>query len=1098
MATEQFAQLVVIGSSAGGIESLGSLLSTLPRDFPAPIVIAQHIDPHRQSHLREVLSRRSTLPVHTIEGPTPLESGVVLVVPANRHVEVIDGEVILRADHGVGPMPSVDLLLSSAAPAYGEGLVAVILSGMGSDGAVGAREVKEHGGTVIIEDPSTANFPGMPQSLAPTTVDIVADVSKLGSVLYELLAGGMVPPRPETERAMDVLLADLRERSGIDFSSYKRPTIQRRLRRRMAATDVKTVEEYLAYIDANPEEYQRLINSFLIKVTDFFRDAELFERLRSGVLPDIIEFARHHGKEIRIWSAGCATGEEAYSLGILLCECLGQELDDFHIRIFATDLDDDAVNFARRGIYQASALAGIDPDLVARYFTEDDGQYEIRKRVRALMVFGQHDLGQRAPFPHIDLILCRNVLIYFTTELQRRALQLFAFALRTGGYLVMGKAESTSPLGELFQIWEPNLKIYRRHGDRMLIPPARIAERPAAPVRSLIRRSPTGRELRRPEPSPARAASDRFFEDIFRQLPLGLVVIDARYEVQSINATARQLLGIHAAAVGDDFVHLAQNVPSRGLRTAIDRTFRGGIANTLPEMAIDDPTTGQTRYLDLICYPHNLDPERQPLTSLIVVSDVTERVGARRQADAALADAQREREQVSAQVQRLLETNNELLDANAELTSVNMELRSANEEFLVNNEEVQAATEEVETLNEELQATNEELETLNEELQATVEELNTTNDDLQARTADLQELAAVREEQRRQADEDRAQLESIVGSLGSGLLVVDAEGKPVMANPVYESMFGPATADLQLADGDGRPLSDAETPLRRAAAGEPFRMEFTRVGADGQRRWYEALGGPLRGKDGANGLRAGNGAVLIVSDITDRSLLRMQQEFLVQISHELRTPLTSLHGFLQLLDGSFQREANEDPRRRQVELATQQARRLARLIEELVDLSRLQTGKLTLHEDEVDLVELVRTTVELARPLAEGRTLNVEVARVPVRTRADAGRLEQMLMNLVTHAIAHTRPTDRIDVRLRGLPDEAELQVQDTGPGIPESELPSLFTRYFQDAAEADGGRGGLGLFIVKQFVEAHDGQVSVQSTVGQGTTFTVRLPLKR
>ncbi len=484
----------------------------MPTDFPAPIVLAQHIDPNRPSHLAEILSRRSTLPVRTITAREQLQPGMVFVVPANRHVAITDHEVALRDDDTAGPKPSVDLLLSSAASAYGEGLVAVILSGTGSDGAAGAHRVKQQGGTVIIENPETAHYPGMPQSLAPTTVDVVANLDKIGAILTDLLSGAYVATRPETEQTLEIFLEELRERSGIDFNSYKRPTIQRRLRRRMAATDTTSLEDYVAFVETHPDEYQRLINSFLIKVTEFFRDTELFTALREQIVPEVIAHARRRGNDIRIWSAGCATGEEAYSLAIVLSEALGHELDQFQVRIFATDVDNEAIIFARRGVYPAASLTNLDPELVSKYFTEDGGEYEIKKRVRALTVFGQHDLGQRAPFPHIDLILCRNVLIYFTSDLQKRALQLFAFSLRDNGYLVLGKAETTSPLGEFFAAENANLKIYRRHGDRMLIPPARIREsRPVTPVRAVIsRRAPTGRDLaRRPVAQPAPYSNER-------------------------------------------------------------------------------------------------------------------------------------------------------------------------------------------------------------------------------------------------------------------------------------------------------------------------------------------------------------------------------------------------------------------------------------------------------------------------------------------------------------------------------------------------------------------------------------------------------------
>jgi two-component system CheB/CheR fusion protein len=713
------------------------------------------------------------------------------------------------------------------------------------------------------------------------------------------------------------------------------------------------------------------------------------------------------------------------------------------------------------------------------------------------MVFGQHDLGQRAPFPHIDLILCRNVLIYFTTELQRRALQLFAFALRNGGLLVMGKAETTSPLPEFFSLEDPSLKIYRRHGDRMLIPPARMTERPAMPVQTISgRRLPTGRELaRRPEMrAPGRQSSERLFEEVFRQAPVGLVVIDAQYDVQSINAAARQLLGIHTAAVGDDFVHLAQALPARQLRAAIDGTFRDRAPATLPAVEIEDAASNERRYVDVGCYPHLSDLDGSSQMALIVVTDATDRVQQRKEVEQAAEQARGESQAANEHVARLLESNRELLDANAELTTVNMELRGANEEFLVNNEEVQAATEEVETLNEELQATNEELETLNEELQATVEELNTTNDDLQSRSAELQELAAVREDQRRQLEEENERLGVILASMGSALIVVDGRGQPVLTNTAYDQIFG--SGDLRPEDSEGRLLPESQWPQRRAATGQGFRMEFTLLDGDRQRRWYEASANPLRNRPSANGQRGG-GSVIIIRDVTDRSLLHLQEEFLNVVSHELRTPLTAISGFLQLLVRSLGSEPENDSRRHQAEMASEQARRLGSLIEELVDMTRLRTGKLTLRLAEVDLSQLVSNTVEIARALAHDHHVSVDVPRQPVIVRGDPGRLEQVLMNLLNNALTHTRPEDQIRVRVRRVDKDAEIEVHDSGPGIPQSDLANLFERYYQvRPGEARSGLG-LGLFIVKRFVDAHGGEVRVESPIGQGTTFIVRLPLE-
>ena len=307
-----FSSLVVVGSSAGGIEALSELVSNLPEDFPAPVVLAQHLDPQRESNLAEILGRRSALPVRTVVEREPLEAGVVFVVPADRHVNIADHEVDLTVDTRGRPKPSVDLLLSSAAEVYGERLIAVVLTGRGSDGSEGARAVREAGGTVVVQDPETARFGDMPGSLAPNTVDIVADLEAIGPVLGDLVSGVRVAegePSGDGWETLDAFLNELREAHGVDFRSYKKPTIVRRLKRRMAATG-QALPEYAAYVREHPEEYRHLINAFLIKVTEFFRDPELYGYLREEILPRLVGEAREEGRELRIWSAGCATGEE--------------------------------------------------------------------------------------------------------------------------------------------------------------------------------------------------------------------------------------------------------------------------------------------------------------------------------------------------------------------------------------------------------------------------------------------------------------------------------------------------------------------------------------------------------------------------------------------------------------------------------------------------------------------------------------------------------------------------------------------------------------------------------------------------------------------
>ena len=751
-------RLVVVGSSAGGIDALSEIVGGLEPSFAAPVVIAQHLDPRRASHLNEILARRSKLEIRTVLENDSLVPGVVYIVPADRNVSILDGTVsVSPLPDDTRPKPSVDRLFASAADAYGENLIAVVLTGAGSDGAEGARQVKLANGTVVIQDPSTARFPSMPASLAPTTVDVVASLDTMAEVLTELVSSEELAPEQKEEQLLLRFLNQLRGQTGIDFGQYKRPTILRRLRRRMAAVRTTTLTDYVRYAARNPAEYERLASTFLIKVTEFFRDPELYELLRGEIIPRLIADAVANDRELRIWSAGCATGEEAYSLAILVAEALGDELPRHPVRIFATDVDNDAITFARRGVYTPSAVANLGDDMIERYFVHANDEYEIRKHIRAMTIFGQHDLAQRAPFPRIDLAVSRNVLIYFTPELQRRALQLFAFSLRDSGYLVLGKAETVSPLPEHFVLENARLKVYRRQGDRVLIPASRrlpVPEDYAAMSIPKLGARTVPPQIQRGD---GRQTLVERADQVLLRLPVGVVVLARDYDIQLINTAARQQLAIHGTAVGQDFVHVARDIPSSVLRTGIDEARAG--EETSATVELDGAGRGVPRTLRLDFFAHQVEQNQNVSDGVvIVITDITEQRRAIDQLDRRVVKADEDLGANRHQITGLEEANRELLRANQELTTANAELRSANEELLVGSEEVQAATEEVETLNEELQATNEELETLNEELQATVEELNTTNDDLEARGVELEETLATLAEQRRISERERTRL----------------------------------------------------------------------------------------------------------------------------------------------------------------------------------------------------------------------------------------------------------------------------------------------------------------------------------------------------
>lgn len=1072
-------QAVVVGSSAGGIDALSTLVGTIPADFPIPIVLAQHLSPDHRSHLTEILSKHSALPVRTVQDLETLEPGIIYVVPANRHVELTDHSLALHEDGQGRPKPSIDLLLSTAADVFGEKLIAVILTGTGSDGADGAREVKIAGGTVIIQNPETAAHPEMPLSLAPTTVDITADIDSIGPLLQSLVTGSYSAKRPEEVDELRKFLQLLRDRSGLDFTSYKQPTILRRLQRRMAATGTNDLQSYSRVVKRHPDEYQRLISSFLIKVTEFFRDPDLFHHLHDSVLPELLDQARER-KELRLWSAGCATGEEAYSLAILVADMLDGDIGTVSVRIFATDLDADAVAFARRGIFPEAALAGLSADQIEKYFIEVEGGYEVNKLIRNMVVFGRHDLSQRAPFPRIDLLLCRNVLIYFTPELQRRALQVFAFSVRREGYMVLGKAETVSALPDAFSLTEPRLKVFRRIGGRIQIPPVYNRDPISSPYPSAssARVSPLPATALYRSGSPKNLTRVDRADGLLERLPIGVVAVDRHYDIVLINTAARRLLGIHSSAIGEDFIHLVQNASLTPIRGAIDEAFHGAARSGVYPVETAESVMGEIRYLEITCYSEaSVTPHAEPATVTILVSDATaERL--------AIAESERFEKQVA----RLMESNQQLLAANQDLTSVNACLRGSNEELLVANEEAQASSEEVETLNEELQATNEELETLNEELQATVEELNITTDDLESRGAELRNMTYSLESQRRVSDSERDKFAAVLVSMSDGVLVVDEQGDVAISNAAYDETIGDPTVELE--SEPAFPLEEPATPRHRAARGETFTMEFTFECSDGSRRWYEATGTPL--VPGSN-----QGGVVVFRDMTERSIRRLQDQFMAMASHELRTPLTALHASLQMIQRQLRDTDRQPLLDRYLNVATDQIRRMRGYIDDLMDVARLQSGKLVLHLEPVELRDVMQRAVDTVQLLAADTTITVD-APAEVNVLGETRRLEQVLLNILNNAITYSPEGGEVTVGLQVVAGDVAITVHDDGPGIPGDDVERIFSRFSQlDGARERGSGGlGLGLFIANEIITSHHGQISVDSEPGQGTTFTVHLPV--
>jgi two-component system CheB/CheR fusion protein len=774
--------LVVVGSSAGGVNALSTLVSTLDKSFPAPVVLAQHLDPQRPSHLGSILERRSTLPIVVVDedAPTPLEKGKIYVVPSNRHVKIDDGHVHLERDSIDRPKPSIDMLLSSAATSYGEHLIAVILTGSGSDGAAGAVDVKNAGGVVIIQNPQTAPYPSMPLSLPPTAVDHVLEMEQIGPLLYDLLKGLELPLTEKADDPLRDLLAKVSAETNIDFRNYKSSTILRRIARRLAVTRVANIRDYSEYIRTHSDEIHELVKAFLIKVTGFFRDPEAFKEIAESIIPFLIERGRNNGRTIRLWSAGCATGEEPYSLALILADQLNNELTDWNIKIFATDLAADSIAFARRGLYPETVLKDLSDEYRVRFFEKVEHGYRVTKALRQLVIFGQQDISKGVPFPRIDLVTCRNLLIYLKPELQQSVLDLFAYSLsQTHGYLFLGKAETTRPTKATFELINKKWKIYRCLSGPVVLPVQEGA---------FIGASALWNELRRRHltatPSPADVPPKegevthlrRINETLLRCTHVGLIVIDRSYRIVTINAAARRLLGVRELAYDQDFLHTVRGLPYHEVRRAIDTVFREHSPIVLPELELDQAMEGAGRYMNFAITQMQVE-QGFPELAVITAIDVTDQIQVRRR----LETIQREHADL---VNELSASNKRLGTVNKELQDANEELQAVNEELMLTQEELQATNEEFEATNEELQATNEELETNNEELQATNEELQTTNDELTARTTELHDLG-------QQHRIEQFELSSVLERFPYYAMVLNAEDLSIhTVNSAYQELLG--------------------------------------------------------------------------------------------------------------------------------------------------------------------------------------------------------------------------------------------------------------------------------------------------------------------
>jgi two-component system CheB/CheR fusion protein len=711
-------RLVIVSSSAGNVEALSMFVGTVPVHFPAPILLVQHLDPHRSHYLHLILQEHTCLPVHEITTHTLLRAGEFYVVPPDHTITFNDGCVEMQEREAQASKPSVDLLLSGAARTYGDRLIAVILAGSDSDGVAGAIEVKHTGGMVIVQNPCTVRFPSLPSALPPTMVDFQVDLQDIGPLLSDLLTGAMLPSDSQQEDVLRCILAHLQSQMQIDVGRYTTATLLHHIGSRLLLTRTPTMRAYLNYLQATPSEVEELGKAVLDPVTHFFDDPDLFAYLKSTLLPELIARARDRDRTLRCWTIGCETGEDPYSLAMLLSDLLGEELAEWQVKIFATDRDEEVISFARRGWYAESLLTGLPSGYSGRFFMHVENEYRMNGSLRRMVTFGKHEIGRDAPFPRLDLILCRNILSPFTAGVQEKVLNQLAFSLFPAGYLVLGKVEKVPLPQALYVPMSQDSNVYRCIGHAL--PGVQ------APGRAQFRKTPlsTAPVVERTQPSEPNAPLPTFdprhtrslYELLLRALPIGLVVIDRAYHVLTANGIARRWLGMRTTPDEVDFFHTVPSLPSNTVRNALETAFRERETITLPEVELDVLAGGHVRFVSLSIAPIYLDT---PLTELAVISllDVTQQVQTRLYVESLQAEQVQLVNELGAANTRLREVQKARLDVQQVLHSTNEELALRQQKL----QEVEMNNEELRTRLEQLEAASEELKIMNEDLRATLE-----------------------------------------------------------------------------------------------------------------------------------------------------------------------------------------------------------------------------------------------------------------------------------------------------------------------------------------------------------------------------------------
>ncbi len=831
-ADEQAVRVAGIGASAGGLEALSNLLDALPDEPGAALVVVQHMAPQHESILPELLSRHSRIPVMRAEDRVRVQPDQVYVIPPGVDMTISQGHLgLFERPEGTNRQFVIDRFFVSLAQDLGERAIGVVLSGVGSDGTAGLATIKSAGGVTMAQDPSSAGFDGMPRSaIDADAADIVAEPAQIAAEIARLARLG--PPGPEdadrtaveapSDDSMRSILASLHRAFNVDFTGYKEGTLKRRIERRMILQRVDSREEYAQLVARDPHELEELYHDVLVMVTGFFREPRSYEALAQTVIPRIVEWCEGEEAELRLWVPGCASGEEPYSLAMLIAEALHGRRRRPRVKILATDINERELAKARSGLYSDERVAPLSSELRERYLTSADGVHRVVDQLRDMCVFSHHDVTRDPPFSRLHLVVCRNLLIYLGQALQERVLSLFHYALVPGGFLALGISESVGDSDDLFETLDQNNRIYAKQGSASnqirFLPPVAPGQR-----REPLVERPEAADVDVAYPDPLRQAADALLSGFTPPA----VVVDAGLAIVQFFGDTEPFLEHALGRASLNLMAMAREGLEAPLRELVERARAEQSAQAERGAAVH--TQAGVRFVDLQALPLAGAPDEDYV--LVIFHEAVERGRAaapepsadeRREIDA----LRRERAATKSYVQTLLRQKDR----------INEELRVANEEAQSTNEELQSINEELETAKEEVQSTNEELRTVNEELELRNRELTAAYDDLR----------------------------NLLESMSVPTIIVDRDLAIRRSTPGTERFLPVVESDI------GRPITDLANRLSLSDLGELLESVMQDNGTlqrevrDENGRWFELRVRPFQDRDGRN-----DGAVLTFVDITD-------------------------------------------------------------------------------------------------------------------------------------------------------------------------------------------------------------------------------------